>query len=290
MIYTTLISRDELLPNIHHPNWAIIDCRFSLEDAGRGRRDYLHSHIAGAIYAHLNEDLCGSVVPGVTGRHPLPTVEQLAERFSSWGIDERVQVVAYDDWIPASGAVAARLWWSLRWLGHQAVAVLDGGWAAWQEAGLPAGHGVESRLPRTFVPRLRPELLASSEEVNRRRQDQTWMVFDSRLYDRYRGENETIDPVAGHIPGAKSAPYIDNAAPGGNFLPAEALNKRFKGLLGGVPAERAVFYCGSGVTAAHNLLAMTHAGIGEGRLYVGSWSEWITDPRHPVCVGDEREA
>jgi len=287
MVYTTLIGIDELLPHLENPDWAIIDCRFSLDDAGRGRRDYLRSHIPGAVYAHLDEGLCAPVIPGVTGRHPLPTIAHLADRFSEWGIEDNVQVVAYDDWAPVSGGVAARLWWSLRWLGHEAVAVLDGGWAASQRLGLPHRGGVESRPWRKFQPRERPEILVSSEDVMRLRQDPNYKVFDSRTEDRFRGENETIDPVAGHIAGAKSAPYTDNVAPDGFFLPAEVLRERFERLLGGVPVERAVFYCGSGVTAAHNLLAMAHSGLGEGRLYAGSWSEWITDPQRPVVVGSE---
>jgi len=287
MVYNTLIAIDGLLPHLENPDWAIIDCRFSLDDTGRGRRDYLRSHVPGAVYAHLDEDLCAPVIPGATGRHPLPPIAQLEDRFSKWGIGESVQVIAYDDWTPASGGVAARLWWSLRWLGHNTVAVLDGGWAAWQRLGLPSRRGVESRPRRKFQPNECPELLASSEEVMRWRQDPSYKVFDSRTTDRFRGENETIDPVAGHIPGSVSAPYVENVASDGLFLRAEALHERFERLLGRIPAERAVFYCGSGVTAAHNLLAMAHSGLGEGRLYAGSWSEWITDPQRPVSVGSE---
>lgn len=287
MVYKTLISIDELVPHLVDPDWAIIDCRFSLDDTERGRRDYLQGHIPGAVYAHLNEDLSAPIISGVTGRHPLPTSGQLVQRFSNWGIDENVQVVAYDDWTPASGAVAARLWWSLRWLGHSAVAVLNGGWEAWQRAGMATRRGRETRQARIFNFQLHPELFASSEDVDRWRQDPAFVVFDSRAYERYRGENETIDPVAGHIPGAKSAPYAENAASDGFVLPVEALQERFKNLLAGVAAEHSVFYCGSGVSAAYNLLALAHAGVGDGRLYVGSWSEWITDPQRPVSLGSK---
>lgn len=287
MEYHTLIDIDSLLPHINDPKWAIIDCRFSLDNTERGWRDYQHSHIQGAVYAHLDEDLCAPIVSGVTGRHPLPPVEQLVERFSKWGIDRHVQVVAYDDWTPASGGIAARLWWSLRWLGHTTVAILDGGWAAWNSVGGPSRGGKESRKPRTFVPRIRPELLATSNDVDQWRKGSEFVIFDSRALDRFRGENETIDPVAGHIPGAKPAPYIENANLDGSFLPVEKLRERFQNLLGNMPADQAVFYCGSGVTAAHNLLALAHAGLGEARLYAGSWSEWITDSKRPISVGED---
>jgi len=285
MHYTTLISVDNLWKNLNDPNWVIIDCRFSLNDTEKGRRDYLLSHIPGAVYAHLDADLCAPIVPGKTGRHPLPSIDQFVRRFSEWGIDNHVQVVAYDDWAVVSGAIAARLWWSLRWLGHTAVAVLDGGWFHWQAAGLPVSSGVERRSARTFTHSIRPELLATADEVDRVRQDPAYRVIDSRSADRYRGENETIDPIAGHIPGAIVSAYVENVGEGGLFLPVDQLNKRFRRLIEGVKAENTIFYCGSGVTAAHNMLAMAHAGLGDGRLYVGSWSDWITDPTRPVSSG-----
>lgn len=287
MVYTTLISVTELIAHLDDPLWTIVDCRFSLEDPQRGRNDYLRAHIPGAVYAHLNEDLCAPHVPGVTGRHPLPTPEQLAQKFSQWGIGPGVQVVAYDDWEAASGGVAARLWWSLRWLGHDAVAVLDGGWKKWVEEGLPWRSGWEVRSPKTFVPKPRPELIVSASEVEAMRLDPAYRVVDSRSADRYRGENETIDPVAGHIPGAINIPYADNVGPDGLFKSREELQERFMTLLGDVPAQNVIFYCGSGVTACHNLLAMLHAGIGEARLYAGSWSDWITDASRPVAKGAE---
>jgi thiosulfate/3-mercaptopyruvate sulfurtransferase len=190
------------------------------------------------------------------------------------------QVVAYDD---LGGALAAaRVWWMLRWLGHKAVAVLDGGWQAWQKAGYPIRPGVETYSAQVFVPRPYPELIISTAQVEAMRQDAAYRVFDARSADRFRGENETIDPVAGHVPGAVSAPYAGNLKPDGSFRPAARLRERYQRLLGEVPVEQAVFYCGSGVTAAHDILAMVYAGLGEGRLYAGSWSEWITDPKRPV--------
>lgn len=285
MPYSTLVDVNTLSENLFHPDWVVIDCRFSLADTDRGRRSYLEGHIPGAIYAHLDEDLCSPVLPGKTGRHPLPALEMLVDCFSRWGIDSTVQVVAYDDWPGAAGAVAARLWWSLRWLGHTAAAVLDGGWDAWLAEGKPVVAGAEhSRLARNFQPILHPELLATTADIESMRLDVYSKVFDSRAAERYRGMNETIDPVAGHVPGAWSAPFAGNMAADGKFLPAAALRERFTHLLDGVPAENAAFYCGSGVSAAHNLLALAHAGLGNGRLYVGSWSEWITDPSRPVAT------
>lgn len=284
MPYTTLLSASELAPQLANPNWVVVDCRFSLNDIERGRRAYAQAHIPGAVYAHIEEDLSGPIVSGRTGRHPLPTVEALAQTFAQWGIGSRVQVVAYDD---TSGSMAARLWWLLRWLGHDAVAVLDGGWPRWQQEGRETRSGTENRPPRTFTPHLRPELPVSASEVLTALHHPAYRLVDSRSADRYRGENETIDPVAGHIPGAVSAPYLDNLGPDGLFLAPEDLRARFQALLGDRPADHAIFYCGSGVTAAHNLLAVAHAGLGDARLYAGSWSEWITDPDRPIRTGRE---
>ena len=285
MSYQTLISAEELLSHLGDPDWAIVDCRFTLGDAARGRRDYLQAHIPGAVYAYLEGDLSSPHIPGVTGRHPLPPVDHLVRKFSEWGIGPGVQVVAYDDWPGASGAVAARLWWSLRWLGHEAVAVLDGGWNRWLQTGGAIKAGIETRPHREFKPNLRSELIASLDEVEGLRTDPAYNLFDSRSAERYRGENETVDPVAGHIPGALNAPYAENVGTDGLFRPSDELRQRFHALLGDTPAKNAVFYCGSGVTATHNLLALAHAGLGDARLYVGSWSEWITDPKRPVERG-----
>jgi thiosulfate/3-mercaptopyruvate sulfurtransferase len=287
MAYTTLISTAELAEHLAEhladPDWAVVDCRFSLEDHERGRRDYQQAHIPGAVYAHLNEDLSGPVIPGQTGRHPLPEIDGLARRLSEWDIDSHVQVVAYDD---ASGAMAAaRLWWLLRWLGHEAVAVLDGGWNQWQKEGRPTQSGVECCTPRTFIPQPRPELLASASEVLALLNNPNFRLIDARSPERYRGEHEPIDPVAGHIPGAVCAPYLENLGSDGLFLPPEQLRARFERLLENVPPDRAIFYCGSGVTAAHHLLALAHAGLGDARLYAGAWSEWIADPERPIEKG-----
>jgi len=279
MIYTTLISTTELAQHLTNPDWAIFDCRFSLADPERGRRDYAQAHIPGAIYAHLNEDLAGPIIPGVTGRHPLPTIDSASDKFAEWGIDDRVQVVVSDD---AGGAFAARMWWMLRWLGHEAVAVLDGGWPKWQSEGRETREGIAVRSSRRFVPHPRSDLLISTEEVEDTLPAASRKLFDSRTGERYRGENEPIDPIAGHIPGAISAPYPDNLNPDGTLRPIEELRLRFAVLLRGTPANHTAFYCGSGVTAAQNILALKHVGLGDAKLYAGSWSEWITNPQRPI--------
>ena len=287
MGFSSIVSTNELSRHLDDPNWVIVDCRFSLSDTERGRQDYRTTHIPGSVYAHLDEDLCAPAVLGETGRHPLPTIDKLVEKFSIWGICPGVQVVVYDDWSQASGAIAARLWWSLRFLGHDLVAVLDGGWQQWVSERKSITSGVETNSRCEFLPSLRPELLVGPQDIEIMRRDPLYKVFDSRTSDRYRGENETIDLVAGHIPGAFSAPYNSTIGPEGRFLPPEALRKHFLDLFGDVPAERTVFYCGSGVTAAHNLVALAHSGLGEAPLYVGSWSEWITDPGRPVATGSD---
>jgi len=204
MQHTTLISTGRLACCIDEQDIVIVDCRFSLSDTERGRRDYLQSHIPKAVYAHLNEDLSGPVVPGKTGRHPLPGVEEFTRTLSAWGIDSSVQVVVYDD---AGGAIAARLWWMLRWLGHYAVAVLDGGWPCWQATGNAVSQGKERCVSRVFEADLRSDLLVETEDVIRLVGDPAWRLIDSRVPERYRGEHEPIDPVAGHIPGAENFPF-----------------------------------------------------------------------------------
>jgi thiosulfate/3-mercaptopyruvate sulfurtransferase len=281
MEFTTLISVAELAGQ-RAEGWAVVDCRVGREGAS-GLERYRAAHIAGAVHAHLEEDLSGPIIPGRTGRHPLPDPDALAERLGRWGIDGGTQVVAYDD---RDGSMAARLWWLLRWLGHDKVAVLDGGLAAWAEAGLPLRDGVEERAPRRFIPRPRPELIADAAEVLRRAADPAYAVIDARAHSRYLGQNETLDPLAGHIPGARSYPFADNVDAAGLFRPREELRARFAPLVERRPPEHVIAYCGSGVTAAHNILAMEHAGLAGARLYVGSWSEWITDQSRPIECGE----
>ncbi len=291
MSYTTIISPAELIPHLNDPQWVIVDCRFALGDPDRGRKAYEEAHIPGAVHAHLNDDLSGPIQIGVTGRHPLPTPESAAATFGRLGIGDALQVVVYDD---AGGALpAARLWWMLHWLGHPAAAVLDGGWQRWQSSGQsggqkegwPTASGVENRAAQVFTPRPRAEWVVSVEETARLSQGQGGLLWDARAADRFRGENETIHPVAGHIPGARSVPYAENLTAEGVFKPAEELRARYRTLLGSADASQITMYCGSGVTATHNLLAMQVAGLGAARLYPGSWSEWITDPRRPTAKG-----
>ncbi len=281
MPFTTIISVAELALHFEDPEWVIVDARFKLDDKGKGRADYETAHIPGAVYAHLEEDLSGPVVKGVTGRHPLPSVDKISQVFSRFGVDSSVQVVAYDDM--GGTMAAARVWWLLRWLGHAAVAVLDGGWHQWLKLQMPVRGGVEQRPGRQFVPHPRDEWIVTADQVDRMRQDPHQRLLDARSADRFRGENETIDPLPGHIPGAISTPYAGNLDPEERFLPREQLSERYRKLLGDVPVDQVVVYCGSGVTAAHDILAMKLAGMGEARLYAGSYSEWITHPDRPVA-------
>jgi thiosulfate/3-mercaptopyruvate sulfurtransferase len=279
MPFTTLISTAELADHLADPQWAVVDARFSLADHDIGERNYLAAHIPGAVYAHLERDLSSPQIVGETGRHPLPPVEAITATLSQWGIDNSTQVVVYDD---NSGVYAGRLWWMLRWLGHDAVAVLDGDWRQWQQEGRPARSGSEFRPARTFVAHMRPELVVTAEEIEARLGDPSLRLYDARSADRFHGENETLDPVGGHIPGARSAPYAANLDANGRMLPPEALRARFQELLGDTPAEEAIFYCGSGVSVAHDVIALQHAGLAMPRVYVGSWSDWISNGQRPV--------
>ena len=286
MAFDILIDAAELRLHINDKNWAVVDCRFSLDDTGRGRRDYLKAHIPGAVYAHLDEDLSGKKVPGKTGRHPLPEIYSLAETLSVWGIDADTQVVAYDD---ASGALAAaRMWWLLRWLGHQAVAILDGGWQVWVKENRPVANGKEQRPRRNFIAQPRNELVIDAAFVSANLDNPAFQLADARSAERYRGENETIDPIAGHIPGAASAPNQDNLDSDGKFLSKDALRRHYLRVVGGNKGAVVAFYCGSGVSACLDILAYEYAGLGEVRLYPGSWSEWITDPNRPVATGADK--
>jgi thiosulfate/3-mercaptopyruvate sulfurtransferase len=281
--YSSIITASELLPHLDDPAWAIADCRFDLAAPGRGQEDYLRAHIPGAIYAHLERDLSGAPT-GSNGRHPLPPPGILAGVFSRWGIGPGVQVAAYD---ADSGSMAARLWWCLRYLGHDAIAVLDGGFAAWREIGGPLREGEERRRARAFEPKVHAEKLVTAGDVLAVLGAGSALLIDSRAPERYRGDEEPLDPVAGHIPTARNRPWQENVAPEGKMRPPDALRREFELLLGGRPPGEAIFYCGSGVTASHNLLAMDYAGLRGARLYAGSWSEWCSDLARPVATGDE---
>lgn len=278
-MYTTLISPAELQQNYQARSWVIVDCRFDLRDTTAGRRAYESGHIPGAVYAHLDDDLSGKIIPGQTGRHPLPTLEEAVAIFSLWGIDQSVQVVAYDG---KGGGIASRLWWMLRWLGHRQVAVLDGGWQAWQAAAYPVSDRPSSVRPRSFEAKAESGSIMDAKQVNTIKDSSDFILVDSRTPERYCGEVEPIDPVAGHIPGAINLPFPENLEEG-KFLPAADLKARFESVMEDKSPEKMVFYCGSGVTACHNLLAFAHAGLGDAVLYPGSWSEWITDEKREVA-------
>ncbi|MCB0262963.1 MAG: sulfurtransferase [Calditrichaeota bacterium] len=282
-MFTTIISINDLRTNLNDPDWLVIDCRFSLNDTERGKRDYRLSHIPGAIYAHLDADLSAPIIPGKTGRHPLPSPEKFAEKLSEWGVDKTVQVVAYDD---AGGGVASRLWWMLRWLGHDAVAVLDGGWNAWIAANFPVSGETTVRSKRNFVPNIRENWVVDADWITAASNDSHHCVMDARAASRFTGEQETIDPVAGHIPGALNVPFAENLDENGFFLSPEMLRQKYESILGERSAEKTATYCGSGVTACHNLLAMKHAGFPDALLYPGSWSEWITDKSRAIATGE----
>ncbi len=285
---TTLIEPAALAAHLAHPDWAIVDCRFDLARPEWGALAWAAGHVPNALYAHLDRDLSGPRT-ALTGRHPLPAIAALAATFGRWGIDKEVQVVAYDQ---DAGAYAARLWWLLRWLGHQQVAVLDGGFAAWERAGLPLEAAATVRAPRRFTAAPAGGLVVTTAALARivaagalTRGELT--LVDARSADRFAGQNETLDPVAGHIPGARNHPFSGNLDAHGRFLSPPELRRSWADTLRERPAPTLIAMCGSGVTACHNLLALEAAGLAGARLYAGSWSEWIRDPARPVARGAE---
>jgi thiosulfate/3-mercaptopyruvate sulfurtransferase len=278
MAFRTLISTSALAMHLDDDHVAIVDCRFQLAEESWGEQAYAASHIPHAVYAHLDRDLSGPK-SGTNGRHPLPDADAAARTFARLGITSGVQVVAYDQ---DNGMYASRLWWMLRWLGHDAVAVLDGGFARWTAEGRDTRSGTETRAPQTFIAAPRDEMLATVDQVAALRADRSWQLVDARAPERFRGDVEPLDKVAGHIPGAANHCYQTNLDAEGSFRSPEELRARMRATLGDHPADRIVCYCGSGVTACHNLLALEHAGLTGAKLYAGSWSEWSSDPRRPV--------
>ena len=283
MAHTTIVSTDLLAA--HLSSWIVVDCRFDLTDEQWGRKQYEQAHVPGAVYASLNGDLAGPRT-GTNGRHPLPSVDALAATFSRLGIANGAQVVVYDQ---DAGLHASRLWWSLKYLGHPEVALLDGGWAKWIAEARPTAAGRESRPPTTFAPAVRPEMRVNIEDVERRMTDPRTLLVDARGPERFEGRSETIDKVAGHIPGAQNHFYKWNLDEHGTMRSADELRARYTALLDGRSPSDAVMYCGSGVSACHNLLAMEHAGLTGTALYPGSWSEWSADPSRPMEVGPSRK-
>ena len=278
-MFTTVVSTEQLAS--HLSEWIIVDCRFDLHDENWGREQYLAAHIPGAVYASLNDDLAGPRT-GRNGRHPLPSLDTLAATLGRWGIARDTQVVAYDQ---DSAMYASRLWWLLRYAGHAAVAVLDGSWAAWTREGRPTRSGNETRTPIAFA--LQPPLAqpVPVDEVAAALRDGDRLLVDARAPERYEGRIEPLDRVPGHIPGAVNHFFKNNATENGTLLPPETLREQFARVLGDTDPAHVIAYCGSGVTACHNLLAMEHAGLHGGRLYPGSWSEWSSDPSRPLETG-----
>ena len=283
MNFTSLISVSGLAKFLEDPNWVIVDCRFWLDDQERGRQDYLVSHIPGSIYFHLDENLSGPIIEGATGRHPLPDPDQLVTFLGSKGIDDGTQVVVYDD---RGGMIAARLWWLLRWLGHENVAVLDGGYPSWVADGNPVTDESPMPIPKMFLPKFQSRMLSSVDDVLLNFGDPGKLLVDSRAPERFRGEQEPIDPIAGRIPGAVNYFWGKNLDSKGYFEIKDIFRGRFVTIFRDIPTENIIFYCGSGVTSAHNILAVVHAGLGMPKLYVGSWSHWITDPERPIVIGE----
>lgn len=293
MEFHTLIDAQALRELLGDPRLAIVDCRFDLLNPEAGRQAYLSGHIPGARYADLNRDLSGTIGPR-TGRHPLPAPETFAAWLAANGVDNGTQVIAYD---ARNGSIAARLWWMLRWLGHEAVAVLDGGLEAWTACGgalqsgppepPPAARGVPPAGPdaRRFTPGISAQGVLSTVELEQVLRDPQALLVDARAPERYAGTVEPIDSVAGHIPGAVNHPFTANLDAHGFFLPAAELGRRWRERLAGKKPESLIAMCGSGVTACHDLLALELAGLPGAKLYAGSWSEWIRDPKRPIARG-----
>lgn len=279
-----LISAAQLQQRLTDPDLMILDCRFALDDPQYGARNFAEGHIPGAQFADLERDLSGPVTRGVTGRHPLPEPAHLLRRLRAWGLNHDTSVVLYDD---GPNAFASRAWWLLAWLGKQdGVYLLDGGLKAWREAGGGLTQDLPPVKPGHFQATVDSSLVINSAQLQKRLSDTHMTLLDARGLPRFRGEVEPIDPVAGHIPGAQCAAFTDNLDSDGHFLTPEVLQQRFAAQLGARSATELVAYCGSGVTACHNLFALCLAGFPLGVLYAGSWSEWITDPARPIATGD----
>ena len=285
MRFTTLVSTEQLAQQLDDPNWIVFDCRFTLTNTEAGRSAYRQGHIPGARYVHLDEDMSSAITPA-SGRHPLPEVQVLADKLSRWGVDSRKQVVVYDD---SFGSMAVKMWWLLRWLGHDNVALLNGNWQLWVKHKLPVTTGLSKIIPAHFEPHVRNELLVNTEEVDFARRERCSVLIDARSEQRFSGEQEPLDKVAGHIPGALNWVYEENLDFDGTYLPADELKEAYINLMHGLKPQQVIHTCGSGVTACHNMLAMEIAGLHGSKLYAGSWSEWITDPKRPVATGEGHE-
>ena len=280
-MYTTLISATELSAHIHDPQWVILDCRHDLMDTLAGQAAYDSGHLPDARFVHLDQRLSGNKNDSngiFRGRHPLPEKDTFIQTLRSLGISDDTQVVVYD---AQGGMFAARLWWMLRWVGHAAVAVLDGGISAWTAQ----GHALETQVPVPVAGSIAGHASLVSQvnvaDVLVNIESAEYTLVDARAADRYRGENETIDPVGGHIPGAINRFFKDNLQANGHFKSAEQLRAEWSALI--VDSNKAIMQCGSGVTACHNLLALEVAGLSGAALYPGSWSEWCADSARPLA-------
>lgn len=276
--FDLLIRASELAAALGDPQLIIVDVRHDLGDHSLGKRKYDEGHVPGAHFLRVETDLSGPHT-GKNGRHPLPTIDAFVATMSALGVDASKQVVAYDG---GTSTYSARLWWMLRWLGHRNAAVLDGGFRAWEAAGLPTSTEVPVRRPARFEPKV-SETPVTLDSLVAHRDEPDYTLVDARGADRFRGENETIDPVAGHIPGSRSRPFTTNLNKDQTFKDIATLREEFAALLAGRAPEQIVHTCGSGVTACNNLLAMELAGLAGSRLYPGSWSEWSSDPERPIA-------
>jgi thiosulfate/3-mercaptopyruvate sulfurtransferase len=279
--YTTLIDAQTLAQHYQDPDWVVIDCRFDLTNPDWGYASYLQEHIPGAAFADLEKDLSGKIT-AQTGRHPLPVEAQFIGVASRLGIDSSKQVVVYDTNV---GEIASRLWWMLGLFNHPHVALLDGGFTQWKKLDLPVKSGVETHKPTQFNGTPNWDGFATSVQVETYIHSPYYRLIDSRAHERFTGEVEPLHPVAGHIPSAGNLPYMNNIDPQGKFKPAEEIRKNFAHLMQNVTPGNVVIYCGSGVTGCLNILASKVAGIEGPRLYAGSWSEWIRDPRREIAKG-----
>lgn len=284
MAYGTVIGAAAARNLIEGGQAAVFDCSFDLADQAAGRRLFGEAHLPGAHYLHLDDDLSGPP-SGANGRHPLPDPDVFAGSLRAAGLSLGMQVIAYDN---AGGAYAARLWWLLRWIGHDAVAVLDGGVAAWRAAGgtMAAGDAVAVADGDFVAMAPDADRIVDAQAVLANIGRPQFQVVDARAAERFTGEAKAFDPVPGHIPGARNRPFKDNLGADGLFKPGALLAAEFAAVTGGAAPDTIVLQCGSGVTACHNALALEIAGLGGARLYPGSWSEWIADPSRPVALGE----
>jgi len=280
LVYETLITSEQLAEHVHDERWLIFDCRFDLANVDKGQALYRQSHLPGALYAHLDQHLSGPVTP-LSGRHPLPDMLEFIDWLQQQGMNKAKQVVVYDD---SFGAMAARLWWLLKCLGHTAVALLDGGWQAWTEEGHELEREFTHTVPSDFQASFNGQCVVTTDQVLQNMEDSEFCLIDVRAAERFKGINEPIDPVAGHIPGCLNLPLTENLNNQGYFKSAQELGELYAEINAQYSPHQQVYMCGSGVTACHSLIALCAAGYAMPRVYAGSWSEWIRDPSRPIII------